>query len=99
MTCSRTQYSEAGEARTHGPLGLESSTLLLSHCAPYTQSVYSCTFSKVLFCIPLTNDDRFMPTKYCLNDDPSLNSVVLLTPLCYKLTNAYKLELIHILKA
>ena len=33
VSCSRTQRSDAGEARTRGP-SLESSTLPLSHCAP-----------------------------------------------------------------
>ena len=33
MSYSRTQYSEAGEARTPRPFGLESSTLPLSHYA------------------------------------------------------------------
>ena len=30
------QHSDANEARTPWPLGLESSTLLLSHCTPVT---------------------------------------------------------------
>ena len=34
MSCSRTQCSDAGEALNRGPLGLESSTLPLSHCTP-----------------------------------------------------------------
>ena len=34
VSCSRTQRSIVGEARTRGPFGLQSSTLPLSHCAP-----------------------------------------------------------------
>ena len=33
VSCSWTKLSDAGEARTQRPLGLESSTLPLSHCA------------------------------------------------------------------
>ena len=34
VSCSRTKCSDAGEARSRNPSGLESSTLPLSHCAP-----------------------------------------------------------------
>ena len=43
MSCSRTQHSDTGEAR---PLGLESYTLSLSHCAPCIQKEF---FKKVYF--------------------------------------------------
>ena len=34
MSCSRTQCSDASEARTHGP-SVSSQALLLSHCTPW----------------------------------------------------------------
>ena len=40
VSCSRKQRSEAVEARTRKPLGLESSTLPLSHCSPWKKSHY-----------------------------------------------------------
>ena len=40
MSCSRTQRSDAGAARNPRPLGLESSTLPLSHCVPLNGTLY-----------------------------------------------------------
>ena len=46
VSCSRTQHSDAGEART---LGLESSTLPLSHCAPLEHwSLIICKFVQII---------------------------------------------------
>ena len=46
-SCSRTQRSDADEVRTRGPLGLQSSTLPLSHCAPYKLFEVTAAFHSV----------------------------------------------------
>ena len=48
MSCSRTQQSDTGEARNCSPLGLESSTLPLSHCAPYKMLIIRAGTYKML---------------------------------------------------
>ena len=61
MSCSMTQHSDAGEARTCRPC-LESSTLPLSHCAPNFHGFISSPTNS-----PWPNEPKFQELSMCMD--------------------------------